>query len=119
MNFVPPDPERTCLSETAQELIGPDGETLQKYYVAVSHMTRHFGGPEEGGWWYDWREVVEVRRVFGIDGLVSALERLKEEYPRARYSRGSVLGNAGDHEFMVCTTQEEIPEDTKQRPRYE
>lgn len=119
MSVTIPESGRTTLSETAQDLLGTDGEKLQVYYVAVSHMDRRFGGPEEGGWWYDWREVVDVRKVFGTEGVIRILEKIGEEYPIPRYSRGSVLGNAGDYEFTVCTTHEEIPEDTKRRPHYE
>lgn len=115
-----PDSKRTSVSETAVETLShPEGEKLQRFFVAVSHITRHYGGPEEGGWWYDWRSVEDVRKVYGSEGVISVLEKLGEEYPRSRYGRGSVLGNDGDYEFAVCTTQEELPEDTKRRPTYE
>jgi hypothetical protein len=26
-------------------------------YITVYHQYRAYGGPEEGGWWYDWTEV--------------------------------------------------------------
>jgi len=26
-------------------------------YVTVYHEEQRYGGPEEGGWWYDWTEV--------------------------------------------------------------
>lgn len=115
-----PDRERTWMSETATEALAvPDGEKLVKFFVVVSHITRHYGGPEEGGWWYDWRSIEDVRKVFGCEGVIGALEKLGEEYPRSRYGRGSVLGNAGDYEFAICTDQEEFPEETKRRPTYE
>lgn len=28
-------------------------------YVSVDELSRHYGGPEEGGWWYDTGEVVD------------------------------------------------------------
>lgn len=27
-------------------------------FVNVYEVTRHYGGPEEGGWWYDWYELI-------------------------------------------------------------
>lgn len=115
-----PDTGRTSISETAREALEcPDGEKLQKFFVVVTHQDRRYGGPEEGGWYYDWATIEDVRKVFGSEGVVSALERLGEEYPRPRYGRGSVLGTAGDHEFRICTTQEEFPEETTRRPHYE
>lgn len=29
-------------------------------YISVYRVTRHYGGPEEGGWWYDWYELLET-----------------------------------------------------------
>lgn len=115
-----PDTGRTSISETAQEALGcPEGEKLQRFFVVVTHQDRRYGGPEEGGWWYDWTTIEDVRKVFGSEGVVSALEKLGEEHPRSKYGRGSVLGTAGDYEFLVCTDQKEFPEETTRRPRYE
>jgi hypothetical protein len=114
-----PDTSRTSVTEYAREALSvPDGEKLAKFYVVVTHVTRHYGGPEEGGWWYDWTSIEDVRKVFGAEGVLKALEKLGEEYPRSRYGRGSVLGDAGDYEFAVCISQEEFPEETKERPTY-
>ena len=30
-------------------------------YVNVYAITRHYGGPEEGGWWYNTGEPIESR----------------------------------------------------------
>lgn len=30
------------------------------YYVSKYEVTRNYGGPEEGGWWYDLRKFIEV-----------------------------------------------------------
>lgn len=121
MNFVESVPERnrTSRSESAEAVLDePEGEKLQKYFVAVSLVSRHYGGPEEGGWWYDHTEVVDVRRVFGTSAVLGVLESFRNEYPVKRHNRNSVLGT-GDYEFLVCTCDEEIPEDTKGKPRYE
>lgn len=45
-------------------------------FVSHYRATRHYGGPEEGGWWYDRMEFVEVE--FRITGR-RALERAREE----------------------------------------
>ena len=34
------------------------------YVVAAYDVDRVFGGPEEGGWWYDAGELVRVLRTF-------------------------------------------------------
>lgn len=27
--------------------------TTPEFYINTYHVTRHYGGPEEGGWWFD------------------------------------------------------------------
>ena len=120
MTITVPNPNRTSITERAQEILdGPAESKLPKLYVAVTHVTRHFGGPEEGGWWYDHTSIEDVRRVFGSEGVIAALEKLDREYPEPRYNRHSVLGAAGDYEFTVCADQDDFPEETTERPRYE
>lgn len=36
-----------------------------KFAVAVYMQDRAYGGPEEGGWWYDCGQLVRTMRVFG------------------------------------------------------
>lgn len=36
----------------------------QKYSVAVYLCNRAYGGPEEGGWWYNYGELHKLVRVF-------------------------------------------------------
>ena len=38
---------------------------VKKYCVAVYLAELAYGGPEEGGWWYDTGELVKLIRVFG------------------------------------------------------
>lgn len=69
------------------------------YYVNIYLADREYGGPEEGGWWYDigepigsipcdtWKEAWDLR------------EKLKEKYPRTN-KRNSVNGGE-DYEVAV------------------
>ena len=36
-------------------------------YISEYSVSRHYGGPEEGGWWYDWCDFVRVVKVFDVD----------------------------------------------------
>ena len=36
-------------------------------YVNVYSVTRHYGGPEEGGWWYNAGEPIESRLIADED----------------------------------------------------
>ena len=45
---------------------------MGKAFVAVYELGRHFGGPEEGGWWWTSGELVHVE---GADSEELAYER--------------------------------------------
>jgi hypothetical protein len=32
-------------------------------FVTVYEVTRHYGGPEEGGWWYNWYDALKTFKV--------------------------------------------------------
>lgn len=56
-----------------------DQWSINKYII-----TRHYGGPEEGGWWYDRGEFVEClgtydSRDYAEHALENEQERIKEE----------------------------------------
>ena len=63
-------------------------------YIAALETTRHYGGPEEGGWYYDWTDVVEVRRAYDWRAALRAIRELRDEHPTCPRGRGSVLGGA-------------------------
>jgi len=51
-----------------------------KYVVAVYLQDRAYGGPEEGGWWYDCGEHVRTMRTFGSEqSAVRYAERLNDK----------------------------------------
>ena len=95
-----------------------EGAVLPIYVVAVE-ISRNYGGPEEGGWYYDCSYVAEVRRVWDWQAARAAIRALREEYPINKYGRGSVLGGV-DTEIRLTTDVEEIElwENTE-RPSYE
>ena len=67
-----------------------------KYIVAVYLQDRAFGGPEEGGWWYDTGNHVRTMRVFGNESQAIAYsyrlnEKLATTLNRGRRSISSIL----------------------------
>jgi hypothetical protein len=71
-----------------------------KMYVSAYRVTRHFGGHEEGGWYYDWYEHIATypRRVKSLR-LPMVQEKMREMYVHLRSSHGrqgrySVRGGA-------------------------
>lgn len=77
-------------------------------YVNVYEVSRAFGGPEEGGWWYDtgnlllFGESGEHGATFAVPNRETAewlRDALREAYPRTG-KRSSVLGGE-DYEVAI------------------
>jgi hypothetical protein len=58
--------------------------------LGVYAVTRHYGGPEEGGWWFDWMEHIEsvpvkpekAERIYKkLSSLNPGNEIINERYP--------------------------------------
>lgn len=67
-------------------------------YVNVYSMSREYGGPEEGGWWFDtWEPVASV--PCEEDKIEETKARLSKSFPKTG-SRNSVAQRTED--FAVC-----------------
>ena len=58
------------------------------FYVNVYEVDRAYGGPEEGGWWYDSGECIHTETYSSKEDALAAQDVLAEKYPRTgcRYS---------------------------------
>ncbi len=68
--------------------------------IAVYERSRAYGGPEEGGWWYDCGELVTSLGVNSDDAVEYFAEALVREYPRTG-NAGSVIYSGGDYAVMI------------------
>lgn len=68
-------------------------------FVNVYEVDRCYGGPEEGGWWYDAGTLVESAEVPAGEAEEVAAE-LAEQYPHTG-KVGSVLYQGGDYRIRV------------------
>lgn len=110
------------------EMLRDLGEKLQKsitWYVTRYRVTREFGGPEEGGWWYDWYEVdnlvpsIIVPRDEGIAHMVAndlTEGETNDKKERGERNRFSMAGSP-DYIWRVETEVGEHEKD--ERPHYE
>lgn len=92
---------------------------LDPFYIAAIGISRAYGGPEEGGWYYDVTQHLEVRQAYTWrQGLRHARE-LKELYPTCKRGRYSVIG--GDDTYVISYHNiDRLPEQGPfNRPRYE
>jgi len=84
-------------------------------YVNVYEITRCYGGPEEGGWWYDTGVTLISEEVSNMEEAYNRRLELLEDYPRTD-RRYSVLGG-DDYDILIEDTPgEDFP---AYRPRYE
>lgn len=95
------------------------------HFIAIYETDRAYGGPEEGGWWFDTGELLEDEGVWAFDSWEAANAALPEiEAMVARRNKdekrrepGSVLCDG----WLAAQIVEGVPEKEypKHRPRYE
>lgn len=88
-------------------------------YVGVVSITRHYGGREEGGWYYDWHQVEEIVQAKGFRHLLSMVRTLREQYPTCPRGRYSVIGGADTIVYMSRNRKLIEKLQSTERPRYE
>jgi hypothetical protein len=90
---------------------------LAKWYVRAYSMTQVYGGPEEGGWWFEAGDAVTPQiEVESREAAQSLREEMQKEWPTTG-KRYSVLG--GD-DYAVEISPEPLEDSfPKYRPRYE
>jgi hypothetical protein len=103
-------------------LVDPSNARKAPIYVNVYERGQAYGGPEEGGWWYDTFDPVEVddqqqdqQPVSNMDAARRLQRELEKEYPYTGKS-SSVLGGE-DYAVMIEFHPPEAQ--PKQKPRYE
>lgn len=104
-----------CTNEECQNGRVALGEE-EKVYVNVYSVTRHFGGHEEGGWYYDWYMCVETipcKNKYS-DEIAKDLE---EAY--AKHKRGDISSVLGGVDVVVYVEDEISKSATRERPMYE
>lgn len=86
-------------------------------YLTVFLCDRAYGGPEEGGWWYDTGEVQEVVRVRSKQQLKRERRRLEQAYSNeGRRDIGSVLSEG---KFFIEAGKVPGQDYPQVRPHYE
>lgn len=93
-----------------------------RFIVALYEIDRAYGGPEEGGWWYDTGSLARPLRVCPheacADALAARVNRLLDRLERGRRPVGSVLYDGGRH--RACVFAQIAPSGfPARRPHYE
>lgn len=105
-------------------LIMFDGEnhsTSDAWVVAVYEMNRHYGGPEEGGWYYDTRELVAMATAESEEAATLLAMQLEEGDYKSTGDRFSVVyPGYGDFQMWIHEPGKKIiHKDPIESPRYE
>lgn len=93
-----------------------------RHIVAFYEIDRAFGGPEEGGWWYDCGELRRVLRVLpsadAAYDLAARANRLMDRLQRHKRDVGSVIYTGG--RYAACVFEDTAPRAFPEtRPHYE
>ena len=79
--------------------------TRTSHVVAIYEVDRAYGGPEEGGWWYDTGTLCRTVAVFRDPGRAQAYalraNRLLDHLQRTRRSTFSMAYAGGHHAAWV------------------
>ena len=95
---------------------------MTKYILGFYEVDRAYGGPEEGGWWYDTAKLVRPLSVItGADrafDLAHRANRLLDRLQRHKRDTGSMAYDGGRHRVIVHPDRlpDYFPEET---PHYE
>lgn len=98
------NPHEACPIEALPVVKDVEGKPM--LVLCVWSISRAYGGPEEGGWWYDTGELehIEFHTIRQIADL--RMKELREKYPYTGKS-GSVLG--GEDWAVGCNENGKIP----------
>ena len=93
-----------------------------RHIVAFYEIDRAYGGPEEGGWWYDCGELARVLKVVptaqAAYALAARANRLIDRLQRGKRDVGSVIYSGG--RYTACVFEDIAPRRFPEtRPFYE
>lgn len=101
------------LSDTYVEVVLPDNEMV---FVNVYSITRHYGGAEEGGWWYNITECIETIPVRNKNSE-TMYEWALNEYKDHAY--GDIYSVLGGRKIEVSIEGSPKGSENLERPIYE
>jgi len=85
--------------------------------VNVYAVTRRYGGPEEGGWWWNCYEPVAYANNLTDKQAEDIKDRFKDIYQE--HAEGDIYSSNGGVEIHVAIEDKPEQSATRERPRYE
>jgi hypothetical protein len=98
---------------------------MKNRYITAYAVTRHYGGPEEGGWWYNWYKSIESihipkkyqgtsKRALNAVALREKALQLKLDY----INEGDIYRVTGGVLLITCVESVKNENETTERPYY-
>jgi hypothetical protein len=87
-----------------------------KGFVNVYSVTRHYGGPEEGGWYYNWLTCIESFPC-RFKNRHEIMEYMESEHAEKRY--GNIYSVLGGEDVELRWEESPSESESKERPHYE
>jgi hypothetical protein len=84
-------------------------------FVNVYKVTRHYGGAEEGGWYYNWYTCIETFPVKNKNAH-TVKEELESEHAHHKY--GNIYSVLGGQDIAVMIEATPKESETTERPYY-
>lgn len=97
----------------------------QTHIVAVYEIDRRFGGPEEGGWYYDAGQLAKIAKTYRSEDKAHAYcrrlnNRLKSRKIGPNTGRRELSSVLSDGEYHAEVWEDQAPANyPERRPRYE
>ena len=100
-----------------------DSEVRRPRFVTAYTTSRHYGGAEEGGWWYDWHDCLESRPIPPCrpEDLRAVLASVVEEWSEAHefHHQGDRFSVLGGSDLWITLEHYAGESQSDERPRYE
>lgn len=98
---------------------------MTNYIVAVYECNMEFGGPEEGGWWFDSGSLTRIMKVFKSEDLAYDYARklnnkLKSRVTGPNFGRHDYSSVVSEGEYRAYVYDDHAPKYfPEERPHYE
>lgn len=120
--FPPPPKPVFTASSVAPDAIEIDQALalgIKPRYLGIYTVDRNYGGPEEGGWYYDWYDHVESVVTTGLSDAAVEAQRGLVKAKHAEKAWGNISSVLGGLEIRVLIEDEPGHYQSLERPRYE
>jgi len=94
-------------------------EPIGPFYVNTYLVERCYGGPEEGGWWYDCGEPMDSRLCDSYEEMLKVREEMEKKCQEENKGRPPIYSVLSNGELRVATENHFAEKWPQGRPLYE